>query len=121
MIFQIVFYWDRAGRQPVREFLLSLDVKTRRKISQWLQLLQKEGPFLRRPYADKVSGKLYELRVRFGSDNIRILYFFYLRDKIVLLHAFRKKDWEIKQSDIRIAENRMHELIARYEEGQIEI
>ena len=92
MAYQIFYYRDTRGNQPVREFVLSLQKKTRKKLWTWTQALAADGPFLRRPYADKVSGKIYELRVRFASDNIRILYYFFLRDKIVLLHAFRKKE-----------------------------
>lgn len=119
MNFQIRFYKDRRGKKPVREFIFSLPKKTREKIWSWIDILSKEGPFLRRPYADKLSGKIYELRIRFASDNIRILYYFFLNDKIVMVHAFRKKDWEIDPKNIQIAERRMNEIIQRYEQGEI--
>ena len=119
MNFQVRFYRDRRGKRPVREFIFLLPKKTREKIWSWIDILSKEGPFLRRPYADKLSGKLYELRIKFASDSIRILYYFFLNDKIVMVHAFRKKDWEIEPKDIELAERRMNEIIQRHKQGEV--
>ncbi len=74
-MYEITFYWNERGDEPVREFLNSLPEKTQQKINIWINLLKAEGPALRRPYADKIKDKLYELRVRQGSDQTRILYF----------------------------------------------
>lgn len=117
-MYEAVFYWDQRDKEPVLEFLESLPEKTRRKIAVWVDLLEQEGPSLRRPYADKVQDELYELRARLGADNIRILYFFFLKEKIILLYAFRKKRWEIKRSDLEIAERRMRDFVYRYEKGE---
>jgi phage-related protein len=95
--------------------------KTRQKIAAWINLLEQEGPNLRRPYADKVKDKLYERRVRLGYDNIRVLYFFFLKDSIILLHGFRKKDWEIKQSDLEMAGRRMLDFMSRHGKGKIKL
>ena len=119
MSYQVVFYWDERGRKPVREFIDSLSLKTREKIDAHIKMLSEQGPFLRRPYADKLIRKLHELRVRFFSDNVRIIYYFFLGDKVVLLHAFRKKKWQIDQKDIELAERRMNEFTSRYERGKI--
>ena len=121
MAYQVVFYWDERGREPVREFLESLALKTRSKILKYIDILQTEGPFLKRPFADKLAGKLYELRVRFSSDNVRIIYYFFLEHKIVLLHAFRKKDWAVSERDIAIGETRRKEFTDRYGKGKIKI
>lgn len=113
-MFEIVLYKDRRGKEPVQEFIDSLSWKTQEKILTWLNRLEQEGPFLRRPYADKIRGKLYELRIRFSSDHIRIIYFFFHQGKVVLLHGFRKKEWEIKERDIELAERRMNEFTQLY-------
>jgi phage-related protein len=118
-VYRAVFYWDQRGRIPVQEFIECLPVKTRQKIAAWIALLEQEGPSLRRPYADKVRDKLYELRIRLGYDNIRILYFFFLRNKIVLVHVFRKKDWEIGGTDLEIAEGRMRDFMDRHARGKV--
>ena len=120
-MYQAVFYWDERARVPVRDLIESLPEKIRQKIAAWIELLEQEGPSLKRPYADKVQDKLYELRIRLGSDNIRILYFFFVKDKIILLHGFRKKEWEIKRSDLELAERRMRDFIERYRKGKIRL
>ena len=121
MSYQILFYWNERGDSPVCDFLDSLPVKARAKIAAWIGLLEKEGPSLKRPYADKLKDKLYELRVRLGPDNVRIIYFFYLKDRIILLHAFRKKDWKVDQRDIEVSENRMSDFMDRYLKGRIQL
>ncbi len=120
-MFKTHFYWDERGQRPVEDLISSLPHKMRQKVSAWINLLERQGPDLKRPYADKVQDKLYELRIRLGSDNIRILYFFFLRGNIILLHGFRKKSWEIQRSDLNLAERRMNDFIARYEQGKIKL
>ncbi|MBI3313618.1 MAG: type II toxin-antitoxin system RelE/ParE family toxin [Candidatus Omnitrophica bacterium] len=119
--YEVIFYWNEKGRFPVQEFIDSLPEKTCEKIARWITLLKQQGPALERPYADKVQDKLYELRIRLGPDNIRILYFFYLRDKIILLHIFRKKNWGIERRDLDLAEKRMQNFIARHQSGKIKL
>ncbi|OGW68935.1 MAG: hypothetical protein A2036_03390 [Omnitrophica bacterium GWA2_50_21] len=118
-MFKAIFYWTERGEMPVKNFIESLPEKIRQKIAAWIDLLEHEGPSLRRPYADKVKDKLYELRIRLGSDNIRVLYFFFLKDKAILLHGFRKKDWKIEANDLEIAHKRALDFISRYERGNI--
>ena len=96
------------------EFLDALSWKTRQKIQAWIDLLEKEGPNLKRPYADKVTGDLCELRIRFASDQVRILYFFFLRGKIILLHVFRKKQNAIEMKDLSIAQSRRVDVMIRH-------
>ena len=102
--------------EPVREFLQLLPDKVQQKIFRWIELLQTYGPELKRPYADKVSGPLYELRIRLSSENVRILYCFISQRRILLLHAFRKKTDQIEVRDIALAENRMSDYLSRFKD-----
>ena len=115
--YKLILYCDEQGGIPVKEAFIFLPPKMRMKIYKWFDLLEKEGPVLKRPYADKVKDKIYELRVRLGPDNIRILYFFFVQNRIVLIHAFRKKENRIKAGDLEIAEKRMNDFINRYQKG----
>lgn len=99
----------------VKEFLYSLDKKTQAKAYARLTLLAEEGPNLKRPYADTVQDKIRELRVQFSKTNVRLLYFFFHKNEIVLLHGFRKKDWAIHPQEIEIARQRMNDWVARNE------
>lgn len=49
-MFEIVFYKDQRGNEPVRDFILAFSSKMRQKIGTWINLLEREGPFLRRMY-----------------------------------------------------------------------
>jgi len=121
MAFDIIFYTTQRGDFPIRKFLRSLDKKSRAKIGAFIQLLSEEGPNLRRPFADTIRGKIRELRIRFAKKQYRVLYFFFLRDKIVLVHAFVKKTAKTPAQELEQAERNMRDFIERYEKGDIEL
>jgi phage-related protein len=60
------------------------------------------GHELRRPDADILRDGIYELRVREGRVNYRILYFFHGREAIILAHALTKEK-EVPDADIERA------------------
>lgn len=86
-------------------------------MAAYLSILEEQGPHLKRPYADVVRGKIRELRIHQSSNQYRILYFFQLRDRIILAHAFSKKTQQLKEKDIQLAERRMQDWIKRYPAG----
>jgi phage-related protein len=57
------------------------------------------GHELRRPLADFLRDGIYELRVRKGRVNYRILYFFHGRGLAILGHALTKED-NVPDADI---------------------
>jgi phage-related protein len=116
-LYQALLYTTERGDSPIDEFLDSLDKKSRAKVEAHIALLEEQGPNLKRPYADVVRGKIRELRIHFSSNQYRVLYFFYLRDQIVLVHAFSKKSPELKEKDIEFAERRMEYWIRRVSSG----
>jgi phage-related protein len=116
-LYQAIFYTTERGDSPIDEFLDGLDKKSRAKVEAHISLLEEQGPNLKRPYADVVQGKIRELRIHQSSNQYRILYFFYLRDRIVLTHAFGKKSQELKEKDIQLTERRMEDWIRRFPAG----
>jgi len=82
-----------------------------------MSLLEEEGPNLKRPYADVARGKIRELRIHHSSNQYRVLYFFQMRDQIVLVHAFSKKRQQLKEQDMELAERRMQDWIKRHSAG----
>jgi len=94
-----------------------LDKKSRAKVEAYLSFLAEQGPNLKRPYSDHVRGKIRELRIHHSSNQYRILYFFSLRDRIVLVHAFVKKTEELREGDIELAERRMADWNRRHPSG----
>jgi phage-related protein len=57
---------------------------------------------LRRPLADILRNGIYELRIRKGRVNYRILYFFHGRNLAILGHALTKED-KVPKADIERA------------------
>ncbi len=105
---------DEKGRSPVQEYVKRLPVPERAKMYAYLKHLSEVGYQMRRPFADYLGGKteLYELR----PSRHRVLYFFMLRNKIILLHAFLKKTDEIpeKEIDIALARKEICEVLRKY-------
>ena len=94
----IYYFLDNRGNSPIEEFINSLPLKEQEKIIAYISELLKEGYNLRRPMADYLGHGIYELRPK----NNRIFYFFFLRDSAVLVHAIKKKTYEIPESDLDI-------------------
>jgi phage-related protein len=116
-LYNLVFYTNVQGDSPIDDFLDSLDKKSRAKVAVYLSLLEAQGPHLKRPYADIVRGKIRELRIQQSSNHYRILYFFQLRNHIVLAHAFSKKTQQLKEKDMELAEKRMEDWLRRFPTG----
>jgi len=116
-LYNLILYTTDRGDSPIDEFLDGLDKKSRAKVAAYLLLLQDEGPNLKRPYADVIRGKIRELRIHYSSNQFRVLYFFHVRDQIVLVHAFSKKTQQLKEKDIDLSERRMEDWISRFPAG----
>lgn len=116
-MYSVYFYKTRRGKYPVRDFIQGLSKKSRAKIFRHVELLEKRGPNLLRPYADYIRDKIRELRIQVVEGNIRILYFFVGRNAI-LLHVLKKKTGRLPKKEIAIAKNRMDDFISQYPQGK---
>lgn len=112
---RVVYYVDARGRSPVLEDLRKLTDAEQQKIFAYVSLLQEKGEELRRPMADYVGDKLYELRPK----SHRVLYFFMLKDYAVIVHLFRKKTERLPNAEKRIALSRMEDFLRRYQQGEV--
>ena len=118
---KIIYYQDTKGRKYVKEFISSFDEKTQGKILARIEFLGRHWYELRRPIVDKVDKDLYELRVEFAWNNVRIIYAYMFKSYIVLLHGFRKKTDRIPENDKSKARKRMVDFCARYSNGLIRL
>ena len=118
---KVIYYENARGRKQVKEFINEFDDKTKSKILIGIEYLAEHWYEIRRPYADKVDGSLYELRIDFAWNNVRIIYAYMFKDYIVLLHGFRKKSDKIKEGDKLLARNRMADFQKRYNNGEIKL
>ena len=96
------FYQEDETTVPVLDWLDGLPTKAQDKCQVRIERLRDLGHELRRPEADILRDGIYELRVRLGTTNYRMLYFFHGRVAAVLAHGLVKEN-EVPQRDIEIA------------------
>lgn len=109
MTWKVKFFQSARGDFPVKKFIESQNDKTLSKIIRYVELLQNYGPFLKPPYIQKIADKIYELRIT-GEISVRIFYTIQ-NNEYYLLHAFIKKSQKTPIKEIKIAVDRMKEII----------
>lgn len=90
----VLFYQETEGDVPVLDWLRAVAEKDPRaadKCQAAIERLAQMGHELRRPEADLLRDGVYELRVRVGRVNYRVLYFFHGRGVAVLAHGLTKE------------------------------
>src|SRR3989337_664454 len=97
----VVFYQEDPNNVPVLKWLDRLPFKVQDKCRVRIERLRDLGHELRRPEADYLRDGIYELRVRLGTTNYRILYFFHGRIAAVLAHGLIKEG-EVPPRDIEL-------------------
>lgn len=109
MIWKIIWYETLNGNSPIRNFVDSLDPKTKSKIINTVDLLEKHGIKIGYPYSKKLAGYgLWELRI-LGQINTRILYVAIVNQAFLLLHGFIKKKQKTDKREIKTALERLRE------------
>ena len=109
MKYELYYYQDQNGVEPVRDYVQSLGASERAKTYAFMRHLGDYGPQTTRPAADYLGDKtgLYELRPK----PHRYLYFYYHKNKIIFLHAFEKETKAIPGKDIKTALERKAKMI----------
>ena len=115
MEFEVEFFTKTNGEQPAKDFILSLDKKMRAKVVDMISLLQSNGYELREPYSKYLQDGIFELRAKFGSDITRVMYFFFVDQRIVLTNGFVKKTQATSRREIERAKQYRAEFLRREE------
>jgi hypothetical protein len=103
---RVIFYRDEDGTTQLIEWLDGLPSKVQLKCLARIERLGDEGYALRRPEADFLRDKIYELRVGFNGINYRMLYFFHGNIAAVVSHGIVKED-KVPSKEIDKAIERM--------------
>lgn len=103
---EVVFYREEDGVAPLLKWLDGLPAKVQLKCVARIERLKEEGHALRRPEADFLRDKIYELRVGFQGINYRMLYFFHGNIAAVISHGIVKED-KVPPKEIEKAIERM--------------
>lgn len=113
---KVVFYRDRRGAEPARDYLLGLSREAERAaVARHVRLLAERGETftaLGMIYARLIDrrNRIYELR----PGPHRIAYAEYT-GTFVLLHAWRKQTQKLDRRALQVAQHRLYDWIARHE------
>jgi len=98
---------DERGREPVTEFIRTLQPEMRLKVARNLDILTAKGPSLGMPLSRPIPGyQLSELRTQASGNISRIFYFAASERRLILVHGFVKKTAKTPQRELRIAAER---------------
>ena len=117
-MFEVHFYEDNQGEQPVRNLLNGLRDKLHtskdariqyEKILTYIRSLRKHGTRVGEPVVKHINDDIWELRPLAH----RILFFYWKDNKFILLHHFMKKTNKTPPKEIKQAERNMADHIER--------
>lgn len=118
-MFNVNFYEDVHKCSQVRNFIAKLnqsaegskqDKNKLEKIYKYIEFLERSGTREGMPITEHIDGKIWQTR----PGKIRILFFVWNNNEIILLHAFEKKTKKTPKREIDRAKNEMNDWISRY-------
>lgn len=120
MEFKIVYYKDSVGKDPLHEFLLEVSRTNLALYNQTFKGLNKlrNRIYHKEPLSKHLGLGLWELRIKAGTDILRIIYTFKKGQIIILLHGFVKKDQKTPAGELEIARKRLKALKEREEQNK---
>ncbi|HEY2412854.1 MAG TPA: type II toxin-antitoxin system RelE/ParE family toxin [Pirellulaceae bacterium] len=104
------FYQTAGGREPVREWLKALKRDDRKTIGEDIKTAQFGWP-LGMPLIRKIEPGLWEVRSRLTQGIARVI-FTVAGNTMVLLNGFVKKSSKLPAHELRIARQRLSELMS---------
>lgn len=112
MEFEIEFYKDAEGSNPIEEFLRELKRINSSLAEQTFKGIEKlkNRAYHREPLSKHLGTGLWELRIKAGTDILRIIYTFRKGQIIILLHVFIKKKQKTPVGELEVARKRLREI-----------
>ena len=107
---EIIYFQSARREKLVKSFIDEQDLRIKGKYVGMIGFLSEYGPFLTEKYTKKIRNDLYEIRIT-GKEQIRVLYAV-RGNKIILLHAFKKKTQKVPEKEIKVALLRLRALNA---------
>jgi phage-related protein len=85
----------------------------RTKVYKTLELLKEFGPFLTEPHSKSITGtkKLRELRIKQGSNIVRLFYFHHKNKTYIVTSGYIKKGNKTNKKEIAKAEKILNEIL----------
>lgn len=108
------YFCTESGKSQVKDFIDVLDGTTQRKFFFVKGLLEEFGHKLSQPHAKYIGDDIFELRFTGKEGNIRILYFFFHRDKVIFTNGFVKKTSKLPQREKDVAVERRRLFLEKF-------
>jgi phage-related protein len=102
---QVIFFMTESRREPVRDWLISLDREDRKIIGEDIKTVQFGWP-LGMPLVRKMGADLWEVRSQLPNRIARVI-FTVQDDNMILLHGFIKKSQKTPTADLSLAKKRL--------------
>ena len=103
------FYQLPSGREPVREWLRTLDEKDRKVVGEDIKDIEFSWP-IGMPLCRSLGKGLWEVRSDLASSRIARVIFCIADNRMVLLHGFIKKTQKTPDADLELALRRKREI-----------
>lgn len=120
-MYEIYFYKDKNGREPVREYVSGLAGKKDKdsriklnKIMDYVKVISEYGTQAGEPYIKHLDGDIWEFR----PLRDRILFAAWNGSSFVLLHIFRKQTQKTPQREIERAKRNLTDYQERSEHNE---
>lgn len=114
---EFIFYKTIGGSSPVDKYLDSLDPKPRAFVEDSLRDMQDDTEKLFK-HSKHLREKIYEIKLKFNTDDYRILYFFFDGRSIVLVSAFTKKTQKTPSRELKKAIKRYKDWMEHHENAK---
>ena len=88
---KLIFFQEADGTVPVLDWLKTIPLKAQDKCRVKLGRLAEMGHELRRPEADLLRDKIYELRASLQGIHYRVLYFYHGTTAAIIAHGIVKE------------------------------
>jgi len=117
-MFEVHFYEDGQGRQPIKAVLITLRDKAKtskdarvqyEKILAYIRSLESYGTRMGEPMVKYIGDDIWELR----PLTHRIFFFYWQENKFILLHHFIKKTQKTPSKEIERARRNMQDFKER--------
>jgi len=103
------FYQLPSGREPVREWLRTLDEKDRKVVGEDIKDVEFSWP-IGMPLCRSLGKGLWEVRSDLAGSRIARVIFCIADGQMVLLHGFIKKTQKTPDADLELALRRKKEI-----------
>lgn len=105
--------WEIAFYGKVYDDILDMPPGVQARMIRILELMERHGANLGEPHTKSMGGGLYEIRAKAKEGIGRGFYCYMDGKKVMVLHAFVKKDQKTPKKELNLAKSRLQEVKKR--------